>query len=172
MSRDETQSDEDDEDGDDEDEVEKVGEKRDEGDGAEDQMVTDTDPGPAVAEEGSFVREQDCQEEKTEEKKASAEDEVAPCETSETKNVNQTENKNENVDKAVSDQSVENMEGDENIETVSANTNKDSPSEAEGDTQHLGTVESITQPMEVEATETSTTDASAAARREEDTGTG
>ncbi|XP_047455651.1 ATPase family AAA domain-containing protein 2-like isoform X2 [Mugil cephalus] len=162
VSRDEAQSDEDD--GDDEDEVEKVGDKRDEG--AEDQMVTDTDSGPAAAQEGSFVRQR---EEKTEEKKSAAGDDAALCETREPETVNQTEDEKENVEKADSGQSEENREGDDNIETASANTNKDSPSEAEGDAQHPDTIEPITQnqPMEVEAAETSTSDE----KREEDTGT-
>ncbi|XP_071326843.1 ATPase family AAA domain-containing protein 2-like isoform X2 [Trachinotus anak] len=224
VSRDDAQlgSDEDEEDGDDEEEAEKeTGAERDEGTGGEeDQMVVDVESGPAEAQEGSSgptVKERDSQEEKgTEERSQAAEDKVVLCGSESTENDDHTQNEKEKVDKSVTDepgQSEDNNKamtegGDENSETISANTNKESHTETGGDTQgksstaesgetkdkkltetetekcQTGTpaddknnkvataeeaeLKSHAEPMEVEAPETSSTDASAAVRGEED----
>lgn len=203
-SRDDAQlgSDEEEEDGDDEEEVEKGG-----GAEEEDQIVVDVETGPAPAQEGSVAKKQGSQQ-------------VILHETGKPENDNQTQNEKEKVDKAVTDQPGQSEEnnmvltqvGNENSETISVNTNKDSHSEIEGDIQgQYNTEESgetnsqkltetethkcqtvieaddrnnkvVTvgeaeenspgEAMEVEATGTPATDASAAVRGEEDTGTG
>ncbi|XP_040899672.1 ATPase family AAA domain-containing protein 2-like isoform X2 [Toxotes jaculatrix] len=224
VSKDGTQlgSDEDEEDGDDEEEAEKeTGTERDEGTGGEeDHMVVDVESGPAEAQEGSSgptVRKLNSQEEKgKEEASRAAEDEVNMCESEKRESDNHTQNGKEKVDKAVTDEPEENNKampegGDENSETISANTIKDRRTETKGDTQGQSStaesgetndqklteteiekcqtvkqaddrnkkvataeeaeVNSHAEPMEVEATETSTTDASAAVRGDEDMNT-
>ncbi|XP_044062597.1 ATPase family AAA domain-containing protein 2-like isoform X2 [Siniperca chuatsi] len=211
MSRDDTHlgTDEEEEDGDDEEEeVEKGG-------GAEcDERTVRVEDQMVPAQEGSFgptVKEQDSQE-RREERSQAAKDKVILCE------IRKPENK-EKMDKAVTDQPGQSEEsnkvltkaGNENSETISVNTNKDSHTKTEGDTQGQSNTEesgetnsemlretetdkcqtvmqaddqnnkvvtvgeaeqnSHAEPMEVEATETSTTDASAVVRGEEDTGT-
>ncbi|XP_068591755.1 ATPase family AAA domain-containing protein 2B isoform X2 [Cebidichthys violaceus] len=207
MSRDEAHLGSDEEDGDDEDEeVEKGGGAEcDEGTGGEeDQMMVDVESGPAPAQEGSFgptVKEQDSQEESR-----AAEDPLIQCDTGKAENDDQTQNEKQRVDEVVADQPGQSEEnkmmtkaGNENGETISVNTNKDSHTETDGDTQGRSNTEesgetekcqTVTQaddrnnkvvtveeaeqnspaePMEVEATDPSTTDASAAVRGEEGT---
>ncbi|KAM6936195.1 ATPase family AAA domain-containing protein 2 isoform 2-T2 [Lycodopsis pacificus] len=200
MSRDEAHVGSDEEDGDDEDEeVEKGGGTEcDEGTGGEeDQMVVDVESGPAPAQEGSFgptVTERDSR---------AADDTLIQCDTGKAENDDQSQNEKERVDEVVTDQPGQLEEnkmltkaGNDNSETISVNTNKDSHTKTEGDTHGQSNTEekcpTVTQaddrnnkvvtvegaeqnspaePMEVEATDTSTTDVSAAIREEDDTGT-
>ncbi|XP_049438533.1 ATPase family AAA domain-containing protein 2-like isoform X1 [Epinephelus fuscoguttatus] len=213
-------SDEEEDDGDDEEEVERGGGAEcDEGTGGEeDQMMVDVESVAAPTQEGSFgptAMEQVCQE-GGEERSEAAEDKVLLREMGNPEN-DETQNDNEKVDKAVTDQPGQSEENgvltkaeNENSETTSVNTTKDGHAESEGNTQgqssteergetnsqkltetetekcqtviqadernnEVVTVEEVEQnspaePMEVEATDTSTTDASAAVRGEEDAG--
>ncbi|XP_031731941.1 ATPase family AAA domain-containing protein 2 isoform X1 [Anarrhichthys ocellatus] len=204
MSRDEAHVGSDEEDGDDEDEeVEQGGGAEcDEGTGGEeDQMVVDIESGPSPAQEGSFgptVKERDSR---------AADDMLTQCDTGKAENDDQTQNEIERVDEVVTDQPGQSEENkmltkarNDNGETISVNTNKDSHTETEQDTQgqsnteesgetekcptvtqaddrnnKVVTVEAAEQnspaePIEVEATDTSTTDVSAAIGGEEDTG--
>ncbi|XP_030606598.1 ATPase family AAA domain-containing protein 2 isoform X3 [Archocentrus centrarchus] len=214
VSKDDAQlrSDEEEDDGDDEDEVEKAGAEGDEAE--EDQRLADAESEPATTPIGSFgpsanVQSSQEEEEGRMEKQAAPEDDVASCEKGKLENQNQMQNEEKKVDRAVTHQLEENkplgQETEENHETLSVNTNKDSRTETEAENQHPHTEDALTlnlsetqteqswcmgqqenikvvteeeaeqnipaEPLEVEATETSTTDASATARGEEDTGT-
>lgn len=182
--------------------------------------MVDVESVAAPTQEGSFgptAMEQVCQEGE-EERSEAAEDKVLLCEIRNPEN-DETQNDNEKVDKAVTDQPEQSEENgvltkaeNENSETTSVNTTKDGHAESEGNTQgqssteergetnsqkltetetekcqtviqadernnEVVTVEEAEQNnpaelMEVEATDTSTTDASAAVRGEEDAGPG
>ncbi|XP_070690704.1 ATPase family AAA domain-containing protein 2-like [Pempheris klunzingeri] len=209
-------SDEEEEDGDDDEEVEKGGEAEcDEVTGGErDQEVVNEDYGPAPAQEGSLVKEQNSQEGREDRSQAS-EDKVILCEAGKMDNDDQTQNEKEKVDKTVTDQPVQSEKNNKVLkqagnENSSVNTNQDSDTKLEGDTQkqpnteesgdtncqrltetetdkcrtvvetddrtkkvvtvEVAEVNSPAEPMEVEATETSAKEVSAAVRGEEDTG--
>lgn len=195
-SRDDTHlaSDEEEEDGDDEEEVEKGGGTEcDEGTGAEEeQMAVDVASGPAAAQEEG----QDSQQGGEEMCKV-AKDNVPLCEMETTERDGQTQNDKEDMNETVEDQPEQSEENSKFItktvnkgsETVSESKNTEKEGEiqrrstdsgGETDNQKLKETETdkmkpddsnkvvnVEEPMEAEATETSTTDA----KGDEDTGT-
>lgn len=189
-------SDEEEEDGDDEDEFEKgLGTECDEGtERKEEQMVIVVESGPAPTQEGSTGQER---QEGRKDICQGAEHEVVLCDTGKIENNYQAQNNKKKVDTSVTEQEQSNEKVltktvSENSETISMNTNQDSPREMDRDTLgqpnsgkngktsiwRLKEIEnsikvvtaeeaekySFTQPMEVEAKETVTTDASEAVR--------
>ncbi|KAG8010266.1 ATPase family AAA domain-containing protein 2, partial [Nibea albiflora] len=190
-------SDEDEEDGDDEEENEKGGGTEcDEGTGGEEeQMVIEVKSESAPAQEGSSgptEKEKGRPEEMTQ----AAEDMIILCEAGNTENGDKEKvDKNQQGQPEENNKALTKA-GNENSETISVNTNQDSHSETEADakgqsnTEESGESESDkcqtaiepgdkdkvaeqnspAEPMEVEATQTSSTDVSEGVRGEEDTG--